>query len=106
MKSIKVAQLECIEDVVIYGRNEDGSADVCFKQGNSYIFAYHTKTNNLTIVNDVHEIHSFGMSDTFRYKHFDVVSVDNIHDLDLDDLSKKRLINLHDSNYEFLDEED
>lgn len=100
---MKLALMKCIEDVIITGRNEDGSADHCFIGGKDYLFCVDEKKKKVDIFtfNEVKEVHFLKLLDDFSYKHFDLLKMDELDNFDLDEFTKAKYQKLFKERYEY-----
>ncbi|MGN4418862.1 hypothetical protein ACTFRD_11345 [Bacillus cereus group sp. MYBK249-1] len=89
---MKFLLVTCIEDVVITGRNSDGTPDHCFIQGKEYDMCLDEKKGDCFTVNEVREMHFIGYENNYYFdKHFKVVKELEDEDLANDELRLQRL---------------
>lgn len=71
---MKFLLIKCIEDVVITGRNSDGTPDHCFIKEKEYDMCLDEKKGDCFTVNEVGEMHFIGYENNYYFdKHFAVV---------------------------------
>lgn len=100
-KVMKLAELQCIKSVVIYGRRTDGEPDQCFEEGKKYLFCYDEKENDIFTYNDVKEVHFLSLNGYFTTKHFEVLSIGNAEQFGLDELGLARMVRLFKERHDF-----
>ena len=98
---MKIAQLECIEDVIIHGRNE--SPDHCFEEGKKYLFCFDEKKGDVFTVHEVNEVHFMTLEERYTEKHFDVLGVKDAENFNLDEFTFKKMKRLFKERYDFLE---
>lgn len=98
---MKLAKLKCIKSVVIYGRNEDGSADQCFEEGKEYLFCFDVKKNEIFTYNDVQKVHFLKLDDYYTDKHFVVLSLGEAESFGLDEFNMNRMKRLFKERHNF-----
>lgn len=99
---MKLAELHCIQDITIYGRNEDGSPDHCFIEGKDYLFCVNEHDQDLFTVNEVGMVHYCKLDDDFTKDNFIIKHVKEAVDYGLDDLTlhKMKKLNKERKNYQ------
>lgn len=89
---MKFLLVKCIEDVVITGRNSDGTPDHCFIKGKEYDMCLDEKKGDCFTVNEVREMHFIGYENNYYFdKHFEVVRELIEDDFNGDELRLHRL---------------
>lgn len=100
-KQLKLAKLKCKGSVVIYGRNVDGSPDLCFEEGKEYLFCFDEKKNEIFTHNEVKEVHFLSLNDYYTDKHFVVVSIGEAELFGLDEFNLGRMKRLFKERHNF-----
>jgi hypothetical protein len=98
---MKIAQLTCLDDVVIYGRHENGDPDHCFTKNTKYLFCLDEKKNNIFTINDVEKFHIFPLSSDYTATHFEVNSIDTIEDSPVDEVTLQRMKRIYKDRHNF-----
>jgi len=98
---MKLAKLNCKEDVIIYGRNQDGNPDHCFFKGKDYLFCLDEKKGDIFTYNEVKEVHFLALDDYYTDKYFDVIKIAEIEDFNLDEFTHKKHIKLNKEKYHY-----
>jgi hypothetical protein len=98
---LQIAKLNCVEDVITYGRNSDGSPDHNFKKGNVYLFCVDEKKGDLFTYDDSKEVHFTGAQHKFTEKHFDVIAVGEANTFGLDEFTLIRMKRLYKERHDF-----
>ena len=92
---MRLAKLLCFEDVLITGRNKDGSPDICFVKEKEYYFIFDKKKNQIYTLNEVNEVHFLNLSDNkFTNKHFELIGINDADFFKLDEVTLRRFLNL------------
>lgn len=102
---MKLAKLKCIKDMIVHGRNSDGSPDVCFNESCEYLFCLDEKKQEIFTLNDVKEVHFLKLFDTFTIEYFEVMKIENCELFNLDELTLKRMKKLYKERYNYIEEE-
>jgi len=107
-KLTKLALLKCEKDMIISGRNADGSPDTCFHKDTSYLFVVDEKKEEMFIVNETGEVHFMDAPDSndelvseFEAEYFNVVKVGKPSEFDLDEFTLMKLEKLYKERYEY-----
>lgn len=98
---LKLAKLICTQSVIIYGRNENGEPDKCFEVGNEYLFCVDEKKGEIFTFNDVKEVHFLSLDDYYTDKHFDVLTIKDAEEFELDEFTLSRMKRLNKDKYDF-----
>ena len=99
---MKLAKLFCIEDVLITGRNKDGSPDICFVKEKEYYFIFDKKKNQIFTLNEANEVHFLKLSDDkFTNKYFEVLEINDADFFKLDEITLRRFLNLSKRKYDY-----
>lgn len=88
---MKIAELHCIKDILIYGRHEDGTPDHCFTAGEDYLFCLDDESDSYFGLNDIGMMHLVRMNDGFTSLHFTINELNDIEQFGFDDLTIHRL---------------
>lgn len=100
---MKIAELHCIKDIIIYGRNEDGSPDHCYVAGEDYLFCLDAKSDSYFGLNEVGMVHFIRTNDDYTTLHFTTNEVNDIEQFGFDDLTIHRLKKLEKERKNFQD---
>ncbi|MES5957484.1 hypothetical protein QCI42_29760 [Bacillus fungorum] len=89
---MKFLLVKCIKDVVITGRNSDGTPDHCFIKGKEYDMCLDEKKGDCFTVNEVKVMHFIGYENNYYFdKHFEVIKELKEDDFANDELRLRRL---------------
>ncbi|WP_257151380.1 hypothetical protein [Bacillus anthracis] len=89
---MKFLLIKCIKDVIISGRNADGTPDHCFIKGKEYEMCFDKRKNECFTLNEVKEMHFIGYENNYYFdKHFEVVKELTEDDFNGDELRLQRL---------------
>ncbi|MEW9578123.1 hypothetical protein U9K47_22690 [Bacillus toyonensis] len=100
---MKFLLIKCTQDVIISGRNVDGTPDRCFIKGKEYDMCFDEKKGDYFTVNEVKVMHFIGYENDYYFdKHFKVVKELKEEDFTDDELRLQRLrrIAKEKNNYE------
>lgn len=92
---MKLALYLCKKDIVIYGRNEDGSPDICYYKNEEYLFCLDEKKNNVFNICDVNEYYIDSVDNMVKDGKFELILIDDIENFGLDELSAYKYKKLH-----------
>lgn len=89
---MKFLLIKCIKDIIISGRNEDGTPDHCFVKGKEYDMCLDERKNECFTLNEVNVMHFFNYENNWYFnKHFEFVKELKDDDFTNDELRLQRL---------------
>lgn len=92
ISDMKFLLVKCIEDIVITGRNSNGTPDHCFIKGKQYDMCFDEKKGDCFTANEVEVMHFIGYENNYYFdEHFEVIKELKDEDFVNDELRLQRL---------------
>ncbi|PDZ39458.1 hypothetical protein CON18_14860 [Bacillus cereus] len=89
---MKFLLVRCIKDVVIIGRNPDGTPDHCFIKGKEYDMCLDERKNECFTLNEVKEMHFLGYKNDWYFdENFEFVKPLKDEDFERNEIRLQRL---------------
>jgi hypothetical protein len=89
---MKFLLIKCIKDIIISGRNEDGTSDHCFVKEKEYDMCLDERKNECFTLNEVNVMHFFTYENNWYFdEHFEFVKELKEDDFTNDELRLQRL---------------
>ncbi|MFE4880709.1 hypothetical protein [Bacillus mycoides] len=99
---MKYLSIKCIQDVIISGRNTDGTPDHCFIKGKEYDMCFDEKKGDCFTVDEVKMMHFVGCENDYYFdKHFEVVKTLKDDDFKGNELRLQRLKRMAKEKYNY-----
>lgn len=89
MKELVILLLKCKKNLVIEGRVKE--PEVCFTEGNTYVFIYGDKKDEIVSINDIGFPHFFGKDEDYTQQYFDLEYEGLAIDCGVDEFTLKRI---------------